>query len=718
MKPSLPFRPTLLAVAIATSTSLAYSEETNTDTESLDTLDTLEVKGQMYRNTATKTQLDPEETPQVISIVSSEELEERSVESLNQALRYTAAINTELRGGAITRLDQFNTRGFDNDLVYYDGLPLLYNQQFLQAQVDATAVEQIEVFKGPASTLYGSMPPGGMVNLISKAPQKESKSSVEIGLGSDSKKEVSFDSTGALSDNINYRVLGLVRNKDGQANTSTEERIMIAPSLDITLSENTLLNINMYYQNDPSMGVYAPLPGVGTVYVNDTYGQLDSDTFLGDENFETSEREVLFFGYKLSHQLNDSWNFLQNARFTTADIYQETAFVYGVGDDGTGYRYAYATDEESTALVIDNQLSGFVDIGDAEHNILVGIDYSNIDSNYSDFDSAWDTTTGSYLNVPTINIYNPDNNQIDANALKASLIQGSDHDYETTTLGFYLQDQIRLDQWVLIAGGRYDQYDYKESGTLYYNAATENSSQNNFSGRLAALYELDNGLSPFVSYSQSFEPQAGKDTSGNSYVPTTSEQWETGVKYLGSGLAASIAAYEITKKDVLTADPNDLYNELQVGEIRSRGIELDASIALSQEVQISIAASIQDVEVTKDVTGIEGNTPIQIPEQQFSTWLSYLPNQGALVGSSFGAGIRYIGEMQMDAANTDTVPSYTLVDLSIGYDLAQLSPKWEGASVQFAVSNAFDETYFSCYSTDVCWYGADRSFELKGRYEF
>jgi len=240
MKRSMQFRPTLLAAAIAAASSLSYAEETSTDLSEDNLLDTLEVKGQTYRNTATKTQLDPEETPQAISIIASEELEEKGLDTISEAMRYTAGVNTELRGGTVTRLDLFNIRGFDNDTVLLDGLPLLFNDWNLQPQIDASVIDQIEIFKGPTSTLYGEMPPGGMVNIISKSPQEESSSSIEVTLGSDNKKEIKFDSTGSINDNVNYRVVGLARQKDGQANTSEEERITIAPSLDIKLSKNTL----------------------------------------------------------------------------------------------------------------------------------------------------------------------------------------------------------------------------------------------------------------------------------------------------------------------------------------------------------------------------------------------------------------------------------------------------------------------------------------------
>lgn len=286
-------------------------------------------------------------------------------------------------------------------------------------------------------------------------------------------------------------------------------------------------------------------------------------------------------------------------------------------------------------------------------------------------------------------------------------------------MGLYVQDQIRLDNWVFLAGARYDQYEYSETGTKYGAEATTAIDQSQISGRVGALYEFENGLSPFVNYAQSFEPVSGSDKDGNAFDTSTADQWETGVKYQSNGFNAGLTAFQIVKSNVKTNDPDGgTYDQIQVGEVRSRGLELELQKSLTAEINLTAALTLQDVEVTKDNSGIQGNTPIWTPEKQLSTWLSYQPRSGSLVGASFGTGIRYVGEMQVDAANSATVPSYTLVDLSVGYDLAQLSADWQGASVKFSVANALDEEYYTCYDTSNCWFGADRSFEISGRYEF
>ncbi|MGU3842941.1 TonB-dependent siderophore receptor, partial [Vibrio diabolicus] len=192
--------------------------------------------------------------------------------------------------------------------------------------VDSVALEQIEVFKGPTSVLYGNIPPGGMVNIIAKAPQSTPSHSVSISTGTNSLKELTFDTTGQIGDsNVDYRIIGLAKQRDGQADTSEDERYVLAPSFNWQATESTLVNVNVYYQNDPSAGIYTTVPASGSV-IDNPLGSMSPSTYLGDEDWNTYEREVLMMGYKVQHDFNNNWQFLQNARYMTADAYQDNTY--------------------------------------------------------------------------------------------------------------------------------------------------------------------------------------------------------------------------------------------------------------------------------------------------------------------------------------------------------------------------------------------------------
>ncbi|ENC6724041.1 TonB-dependent siderophore receptor [Vibrio harveyi] len=703
-------RSTLAVVVSALIAGHAVADEDVTQ------LETMTVLGETYRNTATKTSLEPEETPQAITIITKDEMDLRGVSTVSEALRYSSGVNTELRGGAVTRLDLFNIRGFINYTNFYDGLPLLFNGWNLQPQIDAAAVEQVEVFKGPTSVLYGNIPPGGMVNIIAKTPQSEPANTVSVSTGTNSLKEVNFDTTGQIGDsNVNYRIVGMAKQRDGQAETSEDERYLIAPSFDWQATDNTLVNVNVYYQNDPSAGIYTTVPAAGSVLDN-PLGSLSPDTYLGDKNWNTYEREVLMIGYKILHDFNNNWQFLQNARYMTADSYQENTYNSPLAaDNRTIGRNAYLTDEDSTSFVIDNQLSGYVAHGNFEHNLLLGLDYQYLDS-----DVKYKDTLGYSL---TQDIFNPNHNQIDRDALKFAYQQALD--IKTKQLGVYFQDQLRYNNLVMIAGLRWDKYE-SDTNTVsdYLGTVTpskEKLDENNVSFRVGALYELDFGLSPYLTYSESFEPIAGADASGKAFDPSTGHQWELGFKYapLGGDVSGNLALFHITKKNAILTDPNNPYApQYQAGEVLSQGAELEAKWQATPQADLTLNYTYINMEIKEDsYYHQEGKTPVWVPEQTASLWANYY-YEGTLTGLRTSAGVRYVGKTEMDAQNSDQVPDYTLVDLAASYDLSAASQSLDGASLTLSASNIFDEEYYSCYDKNNCWFGAERSIEAKLEYKF
>ncbi len=673
--------------------------------------ETIEVLGKSYRNTATKTMLTAEETPQAISILEQEALEQRDPTSVAQALRYVPGVHTELRGNSATGLDHFNIRGFTNFQIFYDGLPLMYNQSFLQPQVDPIALEQLEVFKGPTSILYGSIPPGGMVNLIAKSPQQTQSTKLSLSGGTANFKEFTMDSTGQIGESdFSYRLLALARKKDGQVATTKEERYVLAPSLDWQVSERTLVNFNLYYQNDPSLVGLGAVPASGSVKSN-PHGKLKSNAFMGDVNWNEFKKDITLVGYKINHEFNNNWVFLQNARYMDGQAAQK--LVYGAAlapDQRTLARSAFATDEKSRSFAIDNQLSGAFQTGDLQHNLLIGVDYQQLTSDILLKSAA--------SGVSSIDIFMPDNNQANLGSLEFAYVR--DTELKTRQIGLYLQDQVRFDNLVLIAGVRYDKYKQNQRQTVSGNTTETTLDQSNTAMRFGALYEFDNGISPYASFAQSFEPVPGKDRHGNDFEPSTGEQWETGIKYASSDMSTQVnlSAFVITKKNDLTRDPaGTSYDKVQTGETQSKGLELETQWQITDPLHIAASYTYLDMEVTKDNSGLQGKTPSWVPESSANAWLNYEIDAGLMSGATFGAGVRYVGEAQLNPLNTEQVPDYTLVDLSIGYDLGQLSHSLTDFSANLVANNLLDTEYFSCYDEINCWFGQEQSVKLKINYE-
>lgn len=665
-------------------------------------LEELVVYGTGYRTTGTKSDLLPLEAPMSYEIYDGELLARRQVDTVNEALRYVPGITPENRG-TVTIFDQYTIRGFDSYYNYYDGLPLQYNTLWnLVPQVDAFATETIEVLKGPTSVLYGAAPPGGMVNQTAKQPLGEQQTLLRLRGGSSDLREIGLDTTGPASDSVNYRVIALWRESDGQQVTTEEERRTLAPSLTWDISSRTRLNLNLYYQDDPALVPSTPLPALGTLYRAD-YGRLDADAFAGDRAWSGMEREVTMLGYKLNHEFNEQWSFLQNFRFTDAEAFQKNTYNFGLQADGrTLTRSAYFTDEAQEGFVVDNQLAWSTELAGASHRLLLGVEYRELDS-----DIRYGDTLG--FDTPAIDLAAPNHSLFDAASLPLDSYTEA-HRIEQEQLGVYLQDEIRWQALTVVAGLRWDDYqssDVAENnylGSAY--GSTTDIDQDQVSGRVAAMLNLDGGWAPYANYSESFEPTSGQDSlTGQPFEPTTAEQLEAGVKYRAPArdLTLTAAWFDLRKQNVVVNTP-DFMQYTQNGEVKSEGVELALSTRLGEQWTLDATATWLDVEVTDNPLNpaLEGKTPVWVADQQASLWLGWEP----LPSIAVNAGVRYVGESQLDAANSDTLPSYTLYDLVVSW---AIDDTWE---LGLSATNLTDETYVgACYDASNCWMGVERRVE-------
>lgn len=670
-----------------------------------------------YQNTGTKSTLTAQETPQTINTVEAQELDERGINALNEALRYVAGVTTENRGGAITRFDEFTIRGFKNSENYLDGLQLPYNEWNIQGQVDTYMLNRIEIMKGPASVLYGNASPGGIVNLISKKPEESQNTDLEFNTSNQNRREGKIDSTGRIGDSdVTYRFVGLASARDGQAKTTHEERYLLAPSLRWDINENNSLLVQAFLQNDPNAGAYSSLPASGTLWGNPN-GQLPSNAYVGDINWESYKRKQESVGYQFDHRFNDDWSFTQKTRFMHITAYQENTYSSNGGldaDQRTLQRHLYLTDESMDSFTIDNQVAGKFNTWMLEHNVLAGMDYQ------------WQHNRTIYQDglAPSIDIFNPDNNQIDRSQVTFLPGYATDARYKMHQTGYYLQDQINIDRLTLLAGGRYDTYEKRTYGLQYGADVNETFSQDKFTKRFGAMYHFDNGISPYVAYSEGFEPVAGRNKSGGSYKPETSKMWEGGVKFATPGQDTQFTAsvFDIKKKNALTSNPAgaDPYEKYQTGEVESKGYELELRTSPLENLLLTMNYAYTDVKVTEDANAsLIGKRPVQTAKDNASAWANYTIDTTFLRGLTVGAGIRYIGRMEVDQQNSAQVPAVTLYDMAASYELGNLTPVLDDATLKVAVNNLTDKRYIaSCYDSNNCWFGAERSVVVGVKYSF
>ena len=677
---------------------------------------------------ATKTDTPLIETPQSVSVVTREQITEQGAQTLNQVLRYTAGVATESRGATATRLDQFTVRGFSAS-TYLDGLRVFGGRDALP-QVDAYRLERVDVLKGPASVMYGQGGPGGVVNQVSKRPLEETLREVEVQVGNYDYRRANFDFGGPVDEEGKYlyRLVGSGYLSDGQVKDTKERRYFVAPAFTWKPNGDTSLTVLTNFQRDPDMGSYGSLSSMRTLQRAPDGIRLPADYYDGDANFEKSDRKSYSLGYVLDHRFNDTFKATQSLRWTRSEATYRS--VYGASNSNFGYldpnylyqqRASIATDVDVGALTIDNNMQARFNTGAFGHTVLLGFDYQHVKT---------DTLSG-FGSAPPLYVLNPDNHQ--NIPVPAFSTDATSKQYQT---GLYFQDQIKIDRLSVLLGGRYDWSRTVGETTTIASGRVAPSSLNAeaFTGRLGVIYNFDNGVAPYFSYSESFEPQSGTGWQNVPFKPIEGNQYEVGIKYQppGSATMLSFAAFDIRRENMTTTDPDPTHIcgtaggrcSIQAGELRTQGIELEAKTEPLRGLTLVAAYSLMNNEYTKanpSLAGLDlkGKTPVGVPSQQASAWARYQLQDGPLAGMGVGGGVRYIGSSYANDTNTMKVPSVTLFDLMLDYDLGRVSPSLKGMQVALNVQNLFDKEYIaSCSGDSWCWYGYQRSVKASLRYRW
>lgn len=706
-------------VVLASTPLWAQTAEPATDTETLAPIN-VEGSGTVPSATApidgytakrsragTKTDTPIAETPQSITVISADQIAAQKARDVRSALRYVGGTVPELRGNIASRYDQLTLRGFTPDQ-YLDGLKL-GSYYYTLPKVDPYLLERIEIIKGPASVLYGQTPPGGILNYVSKRPVDEQINEIYIEGGNDSQAGLGFDIGGRLDDSgdVLYRVVATGNQRHGPQETVQTKNFSIAPSLKFNISDATELTLLAKYRADPEAGSYGALPYQGTVEPLPNGDRLQRDFYDGDVGFESFDRKQTMLGYEFSHWFNDSLQFRQNFRFEDAEIDYRSIYGAGLADDPDFLRRRAAASTESLRTIgIDNQVLSYVDTGPIEHTLLFGVDYQNLDGNRSSqFASSVEDVdeNGDSGPIPNLRLFGGDHSQLDGYALD----DRTRYDFDQDQLGFYAQDQAKIGRLTVLAGGRYDtvQTSQTTAGTT-----RETRSDHAFTGRIGAIYNFDNGIAPYVSYTESFQPPSSSGVQGNVLDPTEGEQYEAGVKYAvpNRDVLVTASAFQIRKTNVTGPTLPD-GTVSQTGEVEVQGFEVEAKASLAAGLDLSAAATYLDSEITRDDGGTEGNELQQTPDYTASLWLNYTQPGGPWKGLGGGAGVRYVGKQQGNNANTLPVPDYTVADAALHYELGGIKPAWDGWRVGLNVQNLFDKKYVaSCSTPTFCFYGYGR----------
>lgn len=645
--------------------------------------------------TASKTTVPLIETPQAVSVITRDQIDMLNFVDVQQAVRYTAGVVGENYGPDL-RFDFLRVRGFI-PVQYIDGLQAPVSDTIDNVGIDLYGFEAIDILKGSSSVLYGSTPPGGIYNLTSRRPSARLGGELQVKYGTDDFKQVAGTITGPLTDGVSARLTGLYRDRDGQTDYVNARRAYVAPAVSVDITPDTKLTALGYYQWDKVEGdTNGFLPALGVLYPNPV-GELPREVNLGEPDYNFYRREQWGAGYELTHRFSSALRFTQNLRWTDYSEYQQIIYANGLGaDNRTATRANFPFADDTQQFTVDNRFDGKFATGAVEHRVLVGFDYRN----YREQSAL------AFAAATPIDIFDPVYSSVPITVPAL----GPFTDVRLKQYGLYVQDQMKLENFMLTLSGRQDWSEV----TNYRTTPETTVSQNKFTWRVGATYVTEAGIAPYVSYSTSFLTNVGSTASGERFVPSEGKQWEAGIKYdardLGDNvrLFATAAVFRIEQNNPLLTDPNSIFSDIQTGQIVSKGVELEVVTRVQEKLSINASYSYTDAKITRSEFLPELGARLEAtPQHKASLFVDYTHDTGPLAGFGGGGGIRHFSSSPGVVPSTIpavlyTSPAVTLFDATLHYDI----PGW-----RLAVngSNIFDKRYAGrCNGPVGCFFGQSR----------
>ncbi|WP_420864226.1 TonB-dependent siderophore receptor [Stutzerimonas marianensis] len=639
---------------------------------------------------ATKTETPLEEIPQAVSVIPTTVLDDLGSPRIEKALDYAGGVARQNDFGGLT-MYEYSIRGLATSEFYKDGFSV--NRGYMNPP-DPSNVERIDVLKGPASSLYGRGDPGGTLNIVSKRPLEDRFARIDLSAGRWDRYRSSLDVNTPIDaeGTMLYRMNLAVEDSQSFRDYRSGERQFFAPSFSWAISPETRLLVQAEVIRNRQVfdrGVVAPNDRLGSVSRADFFGEPgDGDI---ENNNETLQAE-------LEHDLNASWTVRLASHYKQGRLSGGATEASSLDADGRTlnreYRYRDFDWQDSITQL---ELRGLVYTGAVEHNLLIGTEYERYAKNENLLRSS---------PVSQIDIYQPVYGQPRPPFDPARSTNRHELVYARS---LSLQDQMRFSEKLFgVIGARYDHYEHRLDNEV--SGKRTEQTHEKVTPRIGALYQFTPEVGVFANASQSFKPNSGADRSGAVFDPEEGVGYEAGFKLdlLDSRLGMTIAAFHLNKENVLTADSLDAAYQVAAGEVRSRGVDLQLTGQLTDEIRVIGAYAYVDAKVTKDNTLERGSRLLNVPEHSGSLMGVYEFLDGGLRGLELGGGINYVGDRSGNVADSGfELPAYTTVDLLARYKAT------EDLTLGVNLNNAFDRTYYErSYSNVWVMPGEPRNLSL------
>ncbi len=627
-------------------------------------------------SSATKTNEAIADTPASVNVITRDVIEAQNARSVQDALRNVPGVTPGPNQGNISVQQEFSIRGFESSLVSVNGV-----ERRSTGSLSLANVESVEVLKGPSSVLYGDLSPGGFVNVQTKRPQREFAAELSAGFDQvlierGTTGNGAADVTGPVNEDrtLLYRFVVSAEGGSSFIDDVDSEQYLVAPSLSyIGLGGDLRIDFDFsYLLNDESFEYGVP------AFNGRPDTRADYSTFFGSK-FSTKKSE------DYTAELRGDW---QIADATSVDAalswhrYDFDAAALRPGEDRVSPDNTIARDlffvEQSTT---DKQF---------EANVIQGASFAGADWRFL----AGGDIRQSVVDRPNFfrqsgfsvtNVLNPDND-----VPLPPTIQGNTFDETITAWGLYTQTEAWLfdDRLKLLGGFRYDDIE----GESEFAGGTATRSDSKISPRAAALYKVMPTTSLYASYSTSFQQEVQFNPDEPPFEPTEGEQFEVGVKqeFFDGKALATFAAFQLTQKNLVQPGPTP-DTSVQIGEARTRGIEVEISGEVFDGLNVIGGYAYLDTEVTEATDGTKGNRLRNTPVNSASLFVTYDIVDRSADRLTVGGGFFYQGNRFANVDNEVVLPNFVTVDLMAEYAFAAA-----GADLlaRVGLKNVFDEEYF------------------------
>jgi catecholate siderophore receptor len=650
---------------------------------------------------AVKTPTPILDVPQSLTLMTAEEISRRGINSIGQIIDYTPGVNTSQGEGhrdavvfrGVRSTADFFQDGNRDDVQYYRSL---YN------------VEKVEILRGPNALLFGRGGTGGVLNRVSKKAEIGQRfNTFETSANSFGAFGGQIDMNFSAGDTAAYRINAMYESMENHRDFYDGDRYGFNPTAKFLLSPETTLDLSYEYV-DHERFIDRGIPtGANGRPVRELEDVVFADP---DNNYHGLDAHIL--RATLQHRFSDN-------------VKGNMSAFFGDYDKVYSNFYASGYDEATNVVELDGYIDGTVrenfifagnliadfETGSIQHTLIVGAESITTDSDQNRFNPVFSTTLDdreTFLPTEPLSFNGLAGVNDSGVAFTAAFSDlNDDTRVELDVYSFYIQDEIQLtENFDLVLGARFDSFDIEVFNADPAVLETRTRKDEEVSPRGGLIYKLQENVSIYYSYSESFLPRSGEqytDINGNDdqLDPNTFTNQEIGLKWdFAQGLSLTAAFFENEQSSPQVAD-NDP-STLDVIDSEIDGFELQLAGQITPEWTLAMNYSNLDGEVV-DRNGDTGRTPRELPEDTASIWTTYQVN----AAFGFGVGATYQGESFVNNGNSAVLPSYTRVDLAAYYQVNR------DFRLQLHVENLTDKLYFpNAHSTHQATVGAPLNAKL------